>query len=84
MGVFMTFVFAITFFVACFVLDERRREQRRNGAIPCIIHHENYTPNACSQRNLTNSVFNFVYSKVILTVPGKVSNTFETWKYKLM
>ncbi|KAG5871007.1 hypothetical protein JTB14_006974 [Gonioctena quinquepunctata] len=69
--VLMTFIFAITFFVACFVLDQRRIEMRRNGIVPCI-QHEDYVPNKCSQRRFTNSIFNLIYSKVILTTPGKV------------
>lgn len=70
-GVFMTFVFALTFFTACFVLDQKRFEDNRNGIIPCISH-ENYKPNQCSQSNITNRVIATIYSKVILTKPGKI------------
>ncbi|XP_066155032.1 patched domain-containing protein 3-like [Euwallacea fornicatus] len=71
-GVFMTFVFVNTFFVACFVLDEQRLEMRRNGIIPCIEHHTSYTPNECSQKRLTNRVFEYIYGNIILTTPGKI------------
>ncbi|XP_057666401.1 protein patched homolog 1-like isoform X1 [Diorhabda carinulata] len=71
-GVLMTFIFAITFFVACFVLDQRRVEANRNGAFPWIVHN-NYKPNECSQINFTNLIFNKVYSNVILTIPGKIT-----------
>ncbi|XP_066250245.1 patched domain-containing protein 3-like [Euwallacea similis] len=70
-GVFMTFVFVNTFFVACFVLDEQRLEMRRNGIIPCI-EHPSYIPNKCSQGRLTNRVFEYIYGNVILTTPGKI------------
>ncbi|KAF7285020.1 hypothetical protein GWI33_012334 [Rhynchophorus ferrugineus] len=70
-GVFMTFFFALTFFSACFVLDQKRLEERRNGIIPCITH-KNYIPNKCSQKNLTNNFIGTIYSKIILTTPGKI------------
>lgn len=75
-GVLMTFIFAVTFFVACFVLDQRRVESKRNGVFPCIVH-ENYTPNECSQSKISNRVFECVYSNVILTIPGKVCKHFS-------
>lgn len=70
----MTFIFAITFFVACFVLDQKRIENKRNGIFPWIVH-ENYVPNECSQRRISNKVFEFIYSNIILTTPGKVHKT---------
>nr|XP_023011826.1 Niemann-Pick C1 protein-like [Leptinotarsa decemlineata] len=70
--VLMTFIFAITFFVACFVLDQRRVENKRNGVVPWIKHKDSYIPNECSQRKYTNSIFKMIYSKVILTTPGKI------------
>ncbi|XP_018575154.1 protein patched homolog 1 isoform X2 [Anoplophora glabripennis] len=70
-GVLMTFVFAVTFFVACFVLDLRRVESKRNGIFPWIVH-ENYVPNECSQKRISNKTFEYVYSNIILTTPGKI------------
>ncbi|CAG9766015.1 unnamed protein product [Ceutorhynchus assimilis] len=70
-GVFMTFVFAVTFFTACFVLDQKRLENGRNGILPCI-EHPKYQPNKCSQSRLTSRAFEYVYGNVILTVPGKI------------
>jgi hypothetical protein len=67
----MTFLFAVTFFTACFVLDQERVEKKRNGIIVCY-QHENYEPNACSQLQISNKVFEYIYSKVILTKIGKV------------
>ncbi|KAF2904389.1 hypothetical protein ILUMI_01779 [Ignelater luminosus] len=70
-GVLLTFVFVVTFFIACFTLDQRRIEANRNGALICYTH-KNYKPNECSQRRISDTVFNAVYSKVIFTIPGKV------------
>ncbi|XP_028144181.2 protein patched homolog 1 isoform X1 [Diabrotica virgifera virgifera] len=71
-GVLMTFIFAVTFFVACFVIDQRRVEQNRHGAFPWIVY-PNYEPNQCSQKNFTSIIFNKFYSNVILTMPGKIA-----------
>ncbi|XP_072390401.1 patched domain-containing protein 3-like [Diabrotica undecimpunctata] len=71
-GVLMTFIFAVTFFVACFVIDQRRVESNRHGAFPWIVY-PNYEPNQCSQKNFTSIIFNKFYSNVILTTPGKIA-----------
>ncbi|XP_044257240.1 protein patched homolog 1-like isoform X1 [Tribolium madens] len=68
--VFMTFIFAVTFFTACFVLDQERIEKKHNGIIVCL-KHENYEVNECSQRQISNKVFQYVYSKAVLTPTGK-------------
>lgn len=70
-GVFMTFVFAVTFFTACFVIDQKRVEMERNGILPWI-KHPNYKPNKCSQSKMTSRSFRYVYSNVFLTTPGKI------------
>lgn len=67
----MMFVFAVTFFVACFTLDQRRLESNRNGALPCI-EHQNYRKSQCSQQQWSNKFFKIFYSKVIFSNPGKV------------
>nr|CAI5819257.1 unnamed protein product [Callosobruchus analis] len=71
-GVLMTFLFAITFFVACFVIDEERIAKKRNGVMPWIVLPDDYTPNECSQRQISNHIFRVLYSKVVLTTPGKI------------
>nr|CAH7737017.1 unnamed protein product [Callosobruchus chinensis] len=71
-GVLMTFLFAITFFVACFVIDEQRIAKKRNGVMPWIVLPDDYTPNECSQRQISNNIFRVLYSKVVLTTPGKI------------
>lgn len=68
----MTFIFAVTFFTACFVLDQERVEKKRNGIFVCYQHENNYEVNECSQRQISNKVFQYVYSKAVLTTTGKV------------
>lgn len=67
----MTFVFAVTFFVACLALDQKRLEMNRNGIVFCIKHN-NYTKNECSQQQLSNKAFKLLFSKGIFSGPGKV------------
>lgn len=67
-----TFIFVVTFFTACFALDQKRLESNRNGALPWIVHKD-YEKNKCSQRNISKCVFEWVYSKIIFTWPGKVN-----------
>lgn len=71
MGVLATFIYVITFFTACFTLDQKRIEQNRNGIIP-FIKHKPYEKNACSSKNYGKSLFNWIYSNIILSIPGKV------------
>lgn len=71
-GVFFTYVFVTTFFVAIFTLDQRRIAARRNGVIPFIVHKPEQTEYCC-EANLMTRFLTFLYSKVILTVPGKVN-----------
>lgn len=68
----MTFVFAITFFTACFVLDQHRVENNNNGIVFCYKHKKDYKPNECSQRQTSHLVFNYIYNKFILSTTGKV------------
>ncbi|XP_024875784.1 NPC intracellular cholesterol transporter 1-like isoform X1 [Temnothorax curvispinosus] len=71
-GVFVTFLLQITFFTACFTLDARRIERKRNGMLPCIVH-ENFTPKSLDISNAISWKFiNFLYSKIVLTTPGKI------------
>ncbi|XP_011688290.1 PREDICTED: Niemann-Pick C1 protein-like isoform X2 [Wasmannia auropunctata] len=72
MGVFVTFLLQITFFIACFTLDARRIEQKRNGTLPCIVH-ENFTPKSLDVSSAFSwKLINFLYSRIILTTPGKI------------
>lgn len=70
-GVFFTYILAITFVVAVFTLDELRIQQNRDPIFPCIVHKAAHREPVCDA-NISNrslkTAFNF-----ILTKPGKVS-----------
>ncbi|GLV43096.1 Patched-related [Carabus blaptoides fortunei] len=70
-GVLCTFIFVITFFTACITLDQKRIEENRNGCVPCYKYGV-YERNKCSQKQISKHVYHFIYSKIILTVPGKI------------
>ncbi|KAK2582155.1 hypothetical protein KPH14_004514 [Odynerus spinipes] len=71
-GVLVTFLLQITFFVAFFTLDAKRIEQKRNGIIPCKVH-ENYVPTIADPNEaFSTKLIDRLYTKVVLTVPGKV------------
>ncbi|XP_032683740.1 patched domain-containing protein 3-like isoform X2 [Odontomachus brunneus] len=71
-GVFVTYLMQITLFVSCFTLDAKRIEEKRNGALPCIVH-EKFTPKLLDPSNTFSWRFiNVLYSRVIFTTPGKV------------
>ncbi|EFN85001.1 Niemann-Pick C1 protein [Harpegnathos saltator] len=71
-GVFVTYLMQVTFFIACFTLDVKRIEKKRNGALPCIVH-ENFTPKLLDPSDTPSWKFiNALYSRVIFTTPGKV------------
>lgn len=68
----MTYLMQITLFVGCFTLDAKRIEEKRNGALPCIVH-EKFTPKLLDPSNAFSWRFiNALYSRVIFTTPGKV------------
>lgn len=72
MGILMTYLFQITFFIAFFTLDSRRIEQKRNGILLCIVH-ENFTPKLLDPSNAFSWKFiHALYSRAILTMPGKI------------
>ena len=70
-GLFMTYIFQITFFVACFVFDERRIEKNHNCLVVCYKHN-NYKPDTFCDVEFARRACHFVYSKIIFTKPGKV------------
>lgn len=70
------YVFALTFVVAILALDERRIAAKRNSIIPCIIHETHDKGQLCCELNLMHRTLKFVYSKFILTQPGKVNYNF--------
>ncbi|XP_063995288.1 NPC intracellular cholesterol transporter 1-like [Diachasmimorpha longicaudata] len=71
-GVLVTFLLQITFFVAFFSLDVKRVESKRNGVFPCIIH-PSYEPSISDSRERRVSrIIDYIYSKLVLTLPGKL------------
>ncbi|KAK0173536.1 hypothetical protein PV328_006715 [Microctonus aethiopoides] len=71
-GVLVTFLLQVTFFVAFFTLDVKRMENKRNGMFPCI-KHDNYEPNKINERQKKfRNAMRWVYSNIILTTPGKI------------
>ncbi|XP_011262753.1 patched domain-containing protein 3 isoform X1 [Camponotus floridanus] len=72
MGILITYLFQITFFIAYFTIDSRRIEQKRNGILPCIVH-ENFTPKISDPSNAFSWKFiHVLYHRAILTTPGKI------------
>ncbi|XP_063971830.1 protein patched homolog 1-like isoform X2 [Diachasmimorpha longicaudata] len=55
MGILFLFLFEITFFVSCLVLDERRAQSNKDGCI--CISRSNWRPNECSQRSVQRLIF---------------------------
>ncbi|XP_048511966.1 NPC intracellular cholesterol transporter 1-like isoform X2 [Athalia rosae] len=70
-GVFVTFLLQVTFFVGFFTLDTRRVEAKRNGVIPCVVHpdHRLFEKN---EERLSWRFTGFVYSRGVLTGYGKI------------
>jgi len=71
LGVFATYIFQATFFVACFALDQKRIEDARNSMFPCY-KHTNFNPNSCSRNNYAQWFFDKIYSKLLLKKGSKV------------
>lgn len=60
--------------MAILALDERRIAAKRNSIIPCIVHETHDKGQLCCELNLMHRTLKAVYSKFILTQPGKVSH----------
>ncbi|XP_014479846.1 PREDICTED: Niemann-Pick C1 protein-like [Dinoponera quadriceps] len=72
-GVLVTYLLQITFFVGCFTLDTKRIEKKRSGALPCIVH-EKFTSELIDPSSTISWRFiNVLYSRVIFTTIGKVA-----------
>lgn len=71
MGVLITYINVTTFIVAIFTLDEHRILANRNAIIPCIAHRSSQTKLWCDAQ-LMNRAVKCIYSKFILTKPGKI------------
>ncbi|XP_012277603.1 patched domain-containing protein 3 [Orussus abietinus] len=71
MGILFLYIFEITFFVSCLVLDERRLDSRKDGCF-CKRKPE-WTPNECSQRNTQQIIFRKFVAPFVIKTPVKVS-----------
>lgn len=67
-GIAMTYIFAVTFFVAVFTLDEYRIRENRNSVLPFIKHEQSQVS---QENNLMWKALNNLYRKYFLTTPGK-------------
>lgn len=72
-GVFLTYIFAVTFVVAVFALDQKRIDVQRNACLPCIMHSDASADNVWCEYNLMNRMLKAVYTKFIFTKAGKVN-----------
>lgn len=63
-GIFFLYVFEISFFVSCLVIDERRLELTKEGF--CCRQRPNWQPNECSQKNVQRRFFEGVASKYLV------------------
>ncbi|KZC04135.1 PREDICTED: patched domain-containing protein 3-like [Dufourea novaeangliae] len=71
-GVLLTFLLQITFYIPFFTLDAQRIESKRNSMLPWIVH-ENFTQKFINPQDALSSKFiTKLYSNVILTIPGKI------------
>lgn len=70
-GIFAVYVLQATFFLAWLVRDEERMSENRNGML-WFIQHRNWTPSACSQRDLLNEFFKNVYARYLVKTPVRM------------
>eukprot|EP00092_Neocalanus_flemingeri_P016672 GFUD01018035.1.p1 GENE.GFUD01018035.1~~GFUD01018035.1.p1 ORF type:complete len:937 (+),score=124.95 GFUD01018035.1:339-3149(+) len=50
-GILAIFLYTLTFFTACMVLDQKRIDERRDGCFCCWRHGESWTPNKWTKTN---------------------------------
>ena len=67
-GIFMVFLAMISFFFACFSLDQRRIVNIRNI---CCCKHKDYKPNQCSQKSIMKKIFT-KYANLLIQWPFKL------------
>lgn len=72
-GVLVTFLLQLTFFVGFFTLDCKRVAAKRNGIVPCVVHSE-YSPRISPGAvPFSVRVIDTLYDKLVLTIPGRAS-----------
>lgn len=50
-GIMAIFIYTLTFFTACMVIDQRRIDERRDGCLCCYKHGDTWTPNKFTRTN---------------------------------
>lgn len=50
-GILAIFIYTLTFFTACMVLDQKRIDERRDGCFCCWRHGDTWTPNKWTKKN---------------------------------
>merc|ERR1719492_520378 len=66
MGVLFLYIFAITFFLACLTLDERRKDARKILNCDCIKAKPlDWKPNSLSQKNFCEYFFSDILSPIL-------------------
>ena len=76
-GVFMVYIFVMTFFIGCLVLDERRVTNRQ--VISCMAPKpDSWQPSKFSQKEIVPLFFDKILTPVMFKGPAKVrrSNRF--------
>ncbi|ESO85119.1 hypothetical protein LOTGIDRAFT_130973, partial [Lottia gigantea] len=71
LGILGLFVFQLVFFTATLTLDQKRRGDDRNACC-CCYKHKDYTPNACSQKEILITFFKKYYAPFLMKLPVKI------------
>ena len=50
-GIMAIFIYTLTFFTACMVIDQRRIDERRDGCLCCYRHGDSWSPNKFTKTN---------------------------------
>nr|XP_039273601.1 patched domain-containing protein 3-like [Styela clava] len=72
--IILLFFLQCTLFLACTVLDQRRREENYDACLACCYKHdENYKQSECSQREFFATFFEDVIGKVVQMFPVQIA-----------
>ena len=71
-GVFMVYIFVMTFFIGCLVLDEKRVTKRQVTSFSAP-KPESWEPNECSQKEIVPLFFNKLLTPVMFKGPARAS-----------
>ncbi|CAG0902809.1 unnamed protein product [Darwinula stevensoni] len=70
-GIFIVYVMTLIFMVPILSLDERRRDNGREGCL-CIRLPADYNKNSCSQKLLLKAIFHKIVGPLLVKTPVKV------------